>query len=530
MTTIKGFIKDYNGNPLLPITRAELVLDKNGMPALHSAEFEAQLPDASTNFVGLPGLITAAEKALIHTLDGNSGSGTISEIYNQLNRLFAVGIKVNDTTLSFYDTTKQATPISFINSDNIAVTSKDNTITIDLVPKNYENTVEQIVNKIEVDRFGRVTNVDGSNTLTGIVISNGTVAKSITSNSADLAIANKSYVDDKFATANSVALGALKFDGVILTSTKLEEIWNSKDAKVNYYYKIGFDGAISAEKFHDNAAKSVKLGDTLIVYKQGEVVRFVHIPSGDEPTTSITVKDSSNQGIENVIGSVVFNFAAPFEIADKNNGHVEISLPTLAADNQVGVGLLSRTDYNNFKTYSAKSIQYIPTIKNDSADSYKIGDINFGDGNSAIYGQNTTYELGLTNGYDSGNEVAKNPKLVFTPSSGDANVIQFIGSDGIRIEKNNNSINFTPNIITDTPTYITVKNGSVVGVNLGTVGEDGSIENGLIDYETTVNYVKAVHQVAAQFTAITNSLEGTETAETYCYGGTNLKNIITIEI
>ena len=128
-TTIKGFIKDYNGNPLLPITRAELVLDKHGMQALHSSEFEAKLPDESTDFPGLPGLITAAEKALIHTLDGNSGSGTISDIYSQIGTLFNIGIKVNDTPLSFYDAQKQATPISFINSDNIAITNVDNTVT-----------------------------------------------------------------------------------------------------------------------------------------------------------------------------------------------------------------------------------------------------------------------------------------------------------------------------------------------------------------------------------------------------------------
>jgi hypothetical protein len=37
----KGFIKDWQGNKLLPITRAELVLDVNGQIALHSAEFLA---------------------------------------------------------------------------------------------------------------------------------------------------------------------------------------------------------------------------------------------------------------------------------------------------------------------------------------------------------------------------------------------------------------------------------------------------------------------------------------------------------
>lgn len=528
MATIKGFIKDYNGNPLLPITRAELVLDKNGMPAFHSSEFEAKLPDESTSFAGLPGLITAAEKALIHTLDGNSGSGTISEIYSQIGTLFNIGIKVNDNTLSFYDANKQATPISFINSDNIAVTNDANNITIDLVSKNLTKTVESIVNKIEVDEFGRVTNVEGSNTLNNIIINNGTVSESITSDSGDLAIANKSYVDSKFNTANSVASGALKFDGVISDSTKLDEIWNSISTKVNYYYKIGFEGVISADRFHDGEEKSVKLGDTLIVY-QNNGTKFVHIPSGDEPITSITVKDSSNNGIESAIGSVAFNFATPFVVEDKNNGKVEISLPTLSADNEIGVGLLSRTDYENFKTYSAKSIQYTPTITAQSNDSYKIGDIDFGDDSRAIYGQNTTYTLELTNGYGSG-DLVKNPKLVFIPSSGVASTIQFVGSDGIRIEKDSNTVKVTPNITSNNTTYLTVSNGSVIGVNLGKVNAEGIIENGLIDYQTTVNYVAEVHQTAAHFTAITNSLTGTETSTTYCYGGENLISAISVEL
>ena len=527
MTTIKGFIKDYNGNPLLPITRGELVLDKSGMPAFHSSDFIAQLPDESTSFAGLPGLITAAEKALIHTLDGNSGSGTISEIYSQIGTLFDISIKVNDTTLSFYDANKQATPISFINSDNIAVTNDANNITLNLVSKNLSKTVESIVNKIEVDEFGRVTNVEGSNTLNGIVINNGTVSASITDDSTDLAIANKSYVDSKFNIANAVASGSLKFDGVISDSSKLDEIWESISTKINYYYKIGFEGTISAERLYDSVEKSVKLGDTLIVYQN----KFVHIPSGDEPITSITVKDSSNNGIANTIGSVEFSFVSPFVVEDKNNGKVEISLPTLSTDNEVNVGLLSRTDYENFKTYSAKSIQYTPTITSQSDDSYKIGDIDFGNDSRAIYGQNTTYTLGLINGYESGDSV-KNPKLVFTPSSGDASIIQFVGSDGIRIEKDSNTIKVTPNITSNNTKYITVSNGSVIGVNLGKVNADsGEIENGLIDYQTTINYVAEVHQTAAHFTKITNSLSGTENGtNTYCYGGENLISVISVEI
>jgi hypothetical protein len=36
MATNKGFIRDYDGNKLLPITRGELVLDKDGKIALNS--------------------------------------------------------------------------------------------------------------------------------------------------------------------------------------------------------------------------------------------------------------------------------------------------------------------------------------------------------------------------------------------------------------------------------------------------------------------------------------------------------------
>ena len=41
MATNKGFIKDYQGNILLPITRGELILDSAGQMALTSALFEA---------------------------------------------------------------------------------------------------------------------------------------------------------------------------------------------------------------------------------------------------------------------------------------------------------------------------------------------------------------------------------------------------------------------------------------------------------------------------------------------------------
>jgi hypothetical protein len=52
--TYKGFVKDLSGKTLLPITRAELVLDSDGQIALRSSKFLAEN--------GLPGLITDVER------------------------------------------------------------------------------------------------------------------------------------------------------------------------------------------------------------------------------------------------------------------------------------------------------------------------------------------------------------------------------------------------------------------------------------------------------------------------------------
>jgi hypothetical protein len=65
MAINKGFIKDWQGNHILPITRGELVLDVDGNVALASNQFLAgSLKDANGN--GLPGLITAAERAMLN--------------------------------------------------------------------------------------------------------------------------------------------------------------------------------------------------------------------------------------------------------------------------------------------------------------------------------------------------------------------------------------------------------------------------------------------------------------------------------
>ena len=88
MAINKGFIKDWLGNRILPITRGELILDRDGNMAIASNLFLAGeqrdengnlLRDSQGNL--LPGLITAAERAM---LTGGGSGGGISDIYTKL--------------------------------------------------------------------------------------------------------------------------------------------------------------------------------------------------------------------------------------------------------------------------------------------------------------------------------------------------------------------------------------------------------------------------------------------------------------
>jgi hypothetical protein len=73
MATNKGFIKDWQGNYILPITRGELVLDLDGNIALQSDKFLAEK--------GHPGLVTSAERAILSSLTTNN---SVADVYNKI--------------------------------------------------------------------------------------------------------------------------------------------------------------------------------------------------------------------------------------------------------------------------------------------------------------------------------------------------------------------------------------------------------------------------------------------------------------
>ena len=90
MATKKGFIKDFYGNKLLPITRGELILDANGQIALFSDLFAATTEHA--------GLMTSAEKAMLNGGSGNS----LADVYTKLEYINE-SLQVNETYLSFFN-------------------------------------------------------------------------------------------------------------------------------------------------------------------------------------------------------------------------------------------------------------------------------------------------------------------------------------------------------------------------------------------------------------------------------------------
>lgn len=547
MATNKGFIKDFFGNKLLPITRAELVLDSDGNIALNSSQFLAHFDGQKD----VPGLITAAERKLI---TGNDGS--VADIYNKVGYINS-GLLFNDSAVNFYNEAG-ATPINIKANvaDGIAITvvPSTNTVNLGLQQLTAISKASTIIKGITVDKFGRVTAVEGDSlsnaeipNLEGKTITNSTLTgcttENLTSTSGDSAIANKKYVDDKFTAINNIATGALTFGGSIDSNTTISNILIS--ANVNKYYKAVSNLTVSEGLVHGTSSSvTVKSGDSLIVYKSGEnsPIQFIHIPSGDD-ITSITI---SNDGVEKVtksIGSVTFNFATPFSVVgNSTTGTSTISINQAKAlgDGNYQGGYISAEDYQRFTQYAAKSVTYTPTVTAGDSGSYEIGKLNFGDSDISVYGKYKVSALSLENGYTNGEEGQKilDPILKFT-ETGESDVnIQVKGIKGIVAKKNGNSIEIQASNEVDSASenYLSISDGTdgsnkgyKFGVKLGNVDNNFNVTEGLAN----VSLVKSmITGYAVNFEFVSRSLSNTtgNSDDTYYYGSNKLKNAITVEI
>ena len=542
-TITKGFIKDWNGNKMLPITRGELVLDVEGNVALTSNLFLAgTFKDAQGK--GLPGLITAAERAM---LNGASGQNIV-DLYSKIEHINA-GLSFGGTQTGFYKTandgTTVATPIN-VNAVTdqlvIKITEDGNAknVSLGLAPVTVTKTATNLrIKSIDVDSFGRVTSV------TGAAIENSELPATISDKkfsgctteivgASDTAIVNKKYVDDAVSGVTVVATGALKFGGTFNNANDATSAINNGE-NINAYYKITTAFDLATTYFHDTASAIVsdnkiklKAGDTLIIHKVGDSTKFVYVPSGDEITTiSVTSGKYQTAPYSKNLGDVVLNFSDLFTVAATSNV-ATISLQQVT-DKQNGY--LSASDYAKFLSYEQNlAVSYTPTVVEGSKGTYQIGTLTIGGTATKIYGKNNVSALTLIDGSTSGDNKALNPKLKFTETGASAVEIAIVGTNGIKAEKSGNNINLSAtNTTADTTSakYLTITDGYKFGIKIGKISEDKtSVIDGLTDY---AEFQTLVQKVANTFETISNSLNN-PSADQYGYGNAKMKEAVAIDI
>lgn len=529
MATTKGFIKLGNDR-ILPITRAELVLDSNGKVALTSEQFAA----GGNNTYGL---ISATERALLQT--GTSGSGMgIADIYTKLGYVNN-GLVVGTTPLKFYnETTGAATPITVVNNPDSGITVgvANNVIALTLTELSEYNISDSFIRSITVDKYGRVkavtggsfTNDDIPETLTGKKLS-GCVTTDEAIPNITTAIVNKKYVDDKFADVTGIASGGLRFEG-ILTSWETAQGYLSS-AYINSYFKVTQDFKINSSYLYKDTGSSetvsVKAGDTLIVYQGDESSpKFVYIPSADDKTL-ITVKGYSNNVQNTVIdardGSINLSFSSVFNVTGSGTA-ATITLPQATSSSD---GYLSHSDYETFKGYKDSLKASYSSVITEGPGVYKLGTLTSGSSTSDILGKDTTYSLTLVDGVDLKPEY--DPILRWSCNGEVVSDFTLKSTNSIIVKKNGNSVEFYTNtaVKEGSEDYLEVDQNKI-GIKLGSIDNTGTITDGLVSFNALSNFAAQVHQSFVRYDVIENQL--TDTTKSMHYGSTDLIAAITVTI
>lgn len=533
MATNKGFIKDWYGEYILPITRGELVLDAQGNPAFESEQFLAKN--------GHPGLVTAAERAMLNDL--NSGGGSLTNVYTRIDAINN-GLYFNDSVVHFYDNSDVATPINIKSVDPINITvESDNIIKIGLSQISTNGvTIEKFIKNITTDKFGRVTSISGSDidssdlpqNITGKVITNSTLTNCTTSTNssdADDVIVNKGYVDNKFQTASGIATGALKFGGPLSSATTAISLLTS--ANIDKYYKITNNFELSTSYLNSENSTSgsnetikIKVGDTLIIHEQNNLIQYVHIPSGDDVTISVQ-KQSGNEYpnvLTNEVGNITFRYSQIFDVTSPTPNTAWIQLHKASGTQD---GYLSKEDYAKFNSY-ASNLSTVYTGEFESGlGVYKIGTLTIGGIDQVIYGKNNISSLALNNGTI--NEY--NPILKFSETGVSDVNITFTGLNGISIKKNNNSIEFSglSEVNSGSEDYLEIIDNYKFKIKPGSIA-NSVITNGITPYSEFAIFKTAVQLAGVTFESFTYSLNGSTSTTEYRYGNQKLKDAITITI
>ena len=494
MTTkvIKGFIKNWaQDETLLPITRAELVLDKFGKIALNSGEFEAGNNESEF------GLISAADLAKIKN---TSGGMSLSDIYNKLGYI-NTGIYVNNTPITFYNPTDgNKTPIN-ITSSTVDLGVSSNAVTINLPEIITSTTADKLIKSLSVDSYGRITAISYGDLTNGEIptdlsdkILEGCVTKYDEIGDNDRAIANKRYVDQAVALVNKVATGALVFGTSLKDADAANNALKSKAYDNHYFIATGTFDLNTGDLFDPTGYTAdttfqVKPGDTLIVYRgSSDIPKFIHVPSGDEKTTTITVQNDKDidAPIKNKLGDVRLTFSNVFSLSNPNGNNIVINLPQVDANRD---GYLSSADFVKFNSYAENSgVSYTGEFTNTTG--YKIGTITVGQTKHDVYGKNQISKLELV----SKAEEDYTPILQFTETGASPVSIEVKGIRGIAVVKNNNSIEISSSIAvqSDSQKYLEITDDYKLGVKLGSVVSN-EVKEGLTDYREFAEFRDVVY-------------------------------------
>lgn len=548
MATIKGFIKNWRDEIILPITRGELVLDSTGNIALNSEEFLAGGKDGKGT---LPGLITAAERAML----SGTGGGSIADVYDKLGHINN-GLLFQGTNLNFYKSDGSATPIDITSTGDgnlsIQPNTANNKVNIALNTVATATTISNSILKgIVFDAYGRVTSVtDAPLTnaeipdLSGKKITNSTIDGCFTENEEvdstnKKSLANVAYVDAAIAGIAGVVTSALQFGGAL-------EDANTALSKLNtahyHQFKVTKPFDIPVSYLYSETEGStdlhVRVGDTLIVYPVNGVGKFIHVPSGDD-VTSITVKEEGQADAIKVVNDhLTLQFAQVFDVVrDGSTQIVKISMP---AANASQPGHLSQSDWVRFNTYANTSITYTSTIATSGAGIYELGNLEVGAAKTPIYGINNISALTLENGSTSGSNQQYNPILKFT-ETGVTNPYEITleGTKGIQIKKNGKKVEFVVvnTIASNSTKYLKINENGEFEAIIGKENNDttdigntsGSITDGLTDYREFITFQNNIVAAFERcYLKIDNSLD--DNTKDYHYGSTKMIEAITVTI
>lgn len=419
-----GFIRDYSGNILLPITRAELVKNADGTNALRIVKAHDQANGTSGGYPGLMDPKTLAE--LLAKIDG-SGSDSLSELIKKIN-IIKDSIQINSIACNLLDDV-----LNFKSSENISIAKDDD-----------DNITFHLADTVNLNKATISTNaVDGTDVVNKRVL--------------DAAL------DAKFKDALNVASGALHFKGGI--SKPLPS-----SPTIGSYYKVeeGF-----TETYTDSSNKShtinASVGDTLIYAEVDNVKQWILIPSGNETMTKIQGTEGPQiYGGINITSEDGLMKVVTESGTDGLTGTLKFTLnPASISSEIVTSGYFNQDVYDAMKKLIPASATYTARTKSG----YRIG--SFGPDGKSVH----VYIPKLVVAQDNIDGVTQH-QIKYAE---DTDAVNIRASRAIALSSANNTITVGLNVANDQP--LSVNKDGALALNVWKTGETNN-PKGLITFET----------------------------------------------